>query len=133
MRSHRTARTIRSTVVAFAALTLSASVAVAAVLAPDLTGTWDFAVVTENGTGTPTVTLKQEGTALTGTYESRMLGVRALKGTVKGDSLKFDLAPAGDANVVLSFAGVIVDADHVKGTVDFGGMGGATFTGERKK
>jgi len=26
-----------------------------------------------------------------------------------------------------------VDADHVKGDVDFGGQGGATFEGERRK
>lgn len=129
----RPLRSMRSAVVALVALALSASVAVAAVIAHDLTGTWAFAVVTENGTGTPTVKLKQEGTTLTGTYESRMMGVRSLKGSVKGDSILFDLAPGGDANVVLSFAGVIVDADHLKGLVDFGGMGGASFTGERQK
>jgi hypothetical protein len=129
----RPLRSMRSAVVALVALALSASAAVAAIIAHDLTGTWAFAVVTENGTGTPTVKLKQEGTTLTGTYESRMLGVRSLKGSVKGDSVFFDLTPGGDANVVLSFAGVVVDADHLKGLVDFGGMGGASFTGERQK
>ena len=99
----------------------------------DLTGTWDFEVVTENGTGTPTVKLKQEGDKLTGTYESRMMGVRALTGVVKGDSIVFALAPVGEATVVMTYAGRIVDADHLEGTVDFGGMGGATFKGMRKK
>lgn len=124
---------IRSTAVAVLALVLTASVAAATVALHDLTGTWNFEVVTENGTGTPTVKLKQDGLAITGTYESRMMGVRALKGAVKGDSIKFELAPGGEAQVVLSFAGVIVNADRLEGTVDFGGMGGATFNGTRQK
>ena len=52
-------------------------------------------------------------------------GVRALKGTVKGDSLMFDLATSGESTVVLSFLGVIVDADdRVIGIA--GVMGGAS-------
>ena len=133
MRSFRSLRSLRAAMLAVAALVLSASVAAAAVAIHDLTGTWAFEVVTDNGTGTPTVKLVQKGDSLTGTYESRMLGVRALRGSVKGDSIKFELASSGDSHIVLSFAGVIVDADHVKGTVDFGGQGGATFTGARQK
>lgn len=129
----RLVRSLRRPALALLALALSASAAVAAVALHDLTGTWDFQVITDNGTGTPTVKLKQDGNALTGTYESRMLGVRALKGEVKGDSLRFDLAPGGDANIVLSFAGRIVDADHLEGTVDFAGQGGAAFKGTRRK
>ena len=129
----RSLRSVRAAVLVAAALVLTVSVAAAAAAFHDLTGTWAFEVVTENGTGTPTVKLVQKGDSLTGTYESRMLGVRALKGTVKGDSLKFDLAAAGEMNIVLSFAGAIVDADHVRGTVDFGGQGGASFAGVRQK
>lgn len=126
-------RSLRPALAAALALAFASSVAVAAVIAHDLTGTWDFEVVTENGTGTPTVKLEQKGDSLTGTYESRMMGVRALKGTVKGDSVKFALATSGEATVVLSFLGIIKDADHLEGVVDFGGMGGAAFKGARKK
>ena len=129
----RTMRSFRTAALAVAAIALTASAAFAAVALHDVTGTWALEVVTENGTGTPTLTLKQEGTTLTGTYESRMMGVRALKGTVKGDSLMFDLATSGESTVVLSFLGVIVDADHIKGAVDFAGQGGATFSGTRQK
>ena len=125
-------RTPTAFVAAVTGLALASTVALAAIIAPDLTGTWDFSVVTENGTGTPTVMLKQAGEKLTGTYESRMLGVRALEGTVKGDSVKFALATSGESNVVLTFYGVIVDANNLQGTVDFGGMGGASFTGVRQ-
>ena len=129
----RTMRSFRTAAIAVAALALTASAAFAAVALHDVTGTCALEVVTENGTGTPTLKLKQEGTTLTGTYESRMMGVRALKGTVKGDSLMFDLATSGESTVVLSFLGVIVDADHIKGAVDFAGQGGATFSGTRQK
>jgi hypothetical protein len=99
----------------------------------DLTGSWTFSVVTENGTGTPAVTMTQAGETLTGTYESRMLGPRAFAGTVKGDSINFTLEANGPDGVALIFKGVIVSADSLRGVVDFGGMGGATFTGTRNK
>ncbi len=126
-------RSLRPAALAALALVLASSVAFAAAVAHDLTGTWDFEVVTENGTGTPTVKFAQKGDSLSGTYESRMMGVRALKGVVKGDSLFFELAPGGEAQVVLAFKGRILDADRVSGVVDFGGMGGAQFNGARRK
>jgi hypothetical protein len=123
----------RSAMLSFGALLLSVTVAVAATVAHDLTGKWDFAVVTENGTGTPTVTFKQEGEKLSGTYSSRMLGERTLTGNVKGDSLKFTLSNTSSPDAVtMTFAGVILDKDRVRGRVDFGGQGGAEFTGSRQ-
>lgn len=95
----------------------------------DVTGKWRFAVVTENGTGTPAVVLKQEGEKLTGTYESARMGVRNIEGTVKKDSLRFALK---GGEVELTFVGVVVDKDNLRGTVDFGGAGGATFTATRE-
>ena len=81
---------------------VSSSVAAAARLAVDLTGTGAFEVVTENGTGMPAVTMAQKGDSLTGTYTSGRLGTLPFKGIVKGD-------------------------------VDFGGPGGAAFSGTRTK
>lgn len=125
---------LRQIAAAVAAVLLTATLAIAATLAHDLTGKWDFEVVTENGTGTPTVSFKQVGEKLTGTYESRMLGTRSLEGSVKGDSLKFTLSNTSDAAAVtLTYVGVIVDKDNVKGSVDFGGMGSATFAGKRQR
>jgi len=114
--------------VAIVATALSAFTAVAQRAAVDLTGKWTFSVVTDNGTGTPAVTLKQEGEMLTGTYESARMGSRPIAGTVKKDSIDFVLK---GGEVELRFLGVIVDKDNVKGIVDFGGNGGATFTGKR--
>ena len=94
----------------------------------DLTGKWTFSVVTENGTGTPAVVLKQDGESLTGTYESSRMGTRFIAGFVKKDSIDFVLK-GGEAE--LRFMGRVVDKGNVKGVVDFAGQGGATFTGKR--
>lgn len=112
-------------------LAVSATVASAMVLATNLTGTWTYAVTTENGTGTPTVTMKQQGDSISGTYESSRMGALPFKGTVKGKSFTFAVNTSG--GTTLTFTGTIIDDDHVKGDVDFAGQGGATFTGERRK
>lgn len=124
----------RSSVRPLALLVLLATVATSAsALVQNLTGNWQFSVVTENGTGTPAVTLSQQGEKLTGTYESRMMGSRAFSGTVKGDSVTLTLEANGPDGVALVFKGRVVHADTLRGTVDFGGMGGATFSGVRVK
>lgn len=121
---------LRPAVVAMVLGTLAAGTLVAQRVA-DLTGNWNFKVVTENGTGTPTVTMKQTGDSLSGTYESARMGSLPFKGTVKGNTFTFAVSTSGGAT--LTFNGTIVDNDNVKGDVDFGGQGGATFSGERKK
>src|SRR5262245_6151159 len=55
----------------------------------DVTGKWAFSVQTDAGTGTPTVTLKQEGEKLTGHYSSQTFGEVDLTGTVKGNKIEF--------------------------------------------
>lgn len=119
---------INRTAVAVVAIALTAVSAVAQRVAVDLTGKWAFSVVTENGTGTPAVVLKQEGENLSGTYESSRMGSRVIQGTVKKDSVFFALK---GGEVELKFVGVIVDKDNLKGIVDFGDAGGATFSAKR--
>lgn len=120
----------RFTTIAVVATALTAITAAAQNLQIDVTGKWSFAVVTENGTGTPAVVLKQEGEKLTGTYESARMGTRGIEGTVKKDSIRFVLT---GGEVALQFVGVITDKDNMKGTVDLAGQGSATFTGTRAK
>ena len=99
-------------------------------LAATLSGNWAYEVVTENGTGMPTVVMTQTGDSLTGSYTSGRMGTLPFKGSVKGQTFTFAVNTSGGAT--LTFHGTIVDADHVKGDVDFGGQGGATFSGTRK-
>ena len=101
---------------------------------PDITGKWTFNVVYDGGSGTPTVTFKQQGDSLTGRYASTTLGEHDFKGTLKDGKLTF----AFDADVqgqqfMMKFAGTVDGADTMKGTVDLGGMATGTFTGKRQK
>ena len=83
-------------------------------------------------TGTPTVTLKQDGEKLTGTYSSQVLGEQQLTGTIKGNDITFGFQASFDGNAVkVTYTGT-VDKDTMKGSVSFGDMGGGTFTGKKK-
>ena len=114
-------------VVAFAAT------ATAAVL-HDLTGRWQLAVVTDNGTGYPILELKQEGDRVTGSYTSNAMGARTISGRVYGDTLSFTLSPSGAGEgMVLTYTARIVTPDSLNGYVDFAGQGGARFAGARQR
>lgn len=98
----------------------------------NVTGRWAFAVTTENGTGYPTVTFKQEGEKVTGTYESARMGARAFEGTIKGDTLRFAFTEIPEGMPAFTFVAVLTDKDNLKGTLEMGGMGSANFTGKRE-
>ena len=99
----------------------------------DVTGRWAFTVQTDAGSGTPTVTLKQEGEKLTGHYSSENLGEADLTGTVKGQEIKFSFsADAQGTPLTVSYTGTIESKDSMKGTVDLGGLAQGTFTAKRQ-
>jgi hypothetical protein len=98
--------------------------------ATDVTGEWKLTVESPNGTGTPTVTFKQDGETLTGTYKGRF-GEAPLKGTVKDNDIKFSLtiSPQGQ-DLQLDYTGT-VDGDTMKGKVKFGDLGEGNFSGKK--
>lgn len=101
--------------------------------ATDLTGKWLFTVTTDAGTGTPTVTLKQQGDSLTGHYSSQLLGEAELKGTVKDNKLAFTFhTEVQGTAVVVSYTGTVESKDALKGSVDIGGAATGTFTAKRQ-
>ena len=108
-----------------------ALIAVAA-FAADLSGTWNFNVETDAGSGNPTFVLKQTGGQLTGTYAGA-LGEAKVTGTVDGNKveIRFEVSPSGDAIQVV-YSGTLEGANKIKGTVKLGSLGEGTFTGERK-
>src|SRR5213596_3617694 len=55
----------------------------------DITGKWAFAVQSDVGTGTPSVTFVQKGDSLIGHYSSVALGERDFVGTIKAGKLRF--------------------------------------------
>ena len=98
----------------------------------DVTGKWTFTVQTDAGSGTPTVTLKQDGEKLTGHYSSQNLGEADLTGTVKGQDIKFSFsADAQGTTFTVTYTGTIENKDSMKGTVDLGGLAQGTFTAKR--
>jgi hypothetical protein len=131
----RRIRPAQTAVIALLALTIAIVVAAraSAQAKVDLTGKWIFEVQTDAGTGTPTVTLKQEGEKLSGHYSSQTLGEADLTGTVKGQNVNFSfMADLGGQGVPVTYAATVESKDAMKGTIDIGGLAGGTFTGKRQ-
>ena len=117
-----------------AALLIAASVTAFPAFAADtakVAGEWNLTIESPNGPGTPSVILKQDGETLTGTYKGRF-GEAPVKGTVKGNDIKFSatISPQGQ-DIQLEYSGT-VDGDEMKGTVKFGDLGEGKFTGKKK-
>jgi hypothetical protein len=99
----------------------------------DITGKWVFTVETSAGSGTPTVTLKQDGEKLTGHYSSMQLGEADLTGSVKGKEITFNfMANVLDMQIPVSYTGTIESKDALKGKIVITGLGDGTFTGKRQ-
>jgi hypothetical protein len=98
----------------------------------DVSGAWAIQIDLGGNTGTPTVTFKQDGEKLSGTYSSQILGEQQLAGTIKGTAIEFGFTASFEGNAVkVTYTGT-VDKDTMKGTVAFGDMGSGTFTGKKK-
>jgi hypothetical protein len=103
-----------------------------AAMAADISGTWNAAVETEAGSGTPTFVFKQAGDQLTGTY-SGAFGESKLTGTVKGNVVTWTFeAPANGENIKCTYSGTLDGDSKMKGTIDFGSLGKGTFTATKK-
>jgi hypothetical protein len=94
-------------------------------------GEWAITVESPQGTANPSVVFKQDGETLSGTYKGRF-GETALKGTVKGNDIKFSftISPQGQ-DLVIEYAGA-VDGDTMKGKAKFGEYGEGNFTAKKK-
>lgn len=99
----------------------------------DVTGVWAFQIeIGGNTSGTPTVTFKQEGEKLSGTYSSQVVGEQQLTGTLKGNAISFGFTASFDGNAVkVTYTGT-VEKDAMKGTVTFGDLGEGNWSGKRK-
>jgi hypothetical protein len=98
----------------------------------DVTGKWMFTVETSAGSGTPTITLKQDGEKLTGHY-SGQLGEADLTGSVKGQefSFKFTVDAQGN-NLECTYQGTIESKDSLKGKLNIAGLADGTFTAKKQ-
>lgn len=97
----------------------------------NVTGEWLFNVTTDQGSGTPTITFKQDGEKLTGTYAGQ-LGNSDLTGTVKGNDITFSFTvDVQGQQAPVTYKGT-VEKNTMKGTLDIAGMVNGTFTATKK-
>jgi hypothetical protein len=98
----------------------------------NVTGSWESSIESPQGNATSAATYKQEGEKLTGTHVGQM-GELPLSGTVKGNDISFTITiDAEGQKFILTYTGK-VEGDTIKGSVDLGGMGSATWSAKRKK
>jgi hypothetical protein len=122
----------RATLILVAAVLVAASANLRAQAKLDLTGAWIFTVETDAGTGTPTVTLKQDGEKITGHYSSMTLGEADLTGTLKGTALEFKFTAEGIGDVI--YKGTVAGSNSISGTLDIAnGAATGKFTAKHKE
>jgi hypothetical protein len=122
----------RTAVGAMVALVLALSAGRGAAQAKvDVTGKWAFNVETGAGSGTPSMTFKQDGEKLTGHY-SGQLGESDLTGTVKGADISFTFNVDAQGTMIKATYTGTADKDAMKGKVVLEGLGEGTFTAKRQ-
>lgn len=98
----------------------------------DVAGTWDIMLDIGGNTATPSVTFKQDGETLTGTYHSQMLGEQKITGTIKGNDISFGFTASFDGNAVkVTYSGT-VEKTTMKGKVTFGDLGEGAFSAKKQ-
>ncbi len=97
----------------------------------DVTGKWAFNVETAAGSGTPSITFKQDGEKLTGHYTGQ-LGESDLTGTMKGAEIAFTFTIDAQGTMIKATYSGTADKDSMKGTVVLEGLGDGTFTAKKQ-
>jgi hypothetical protein len=100
----------------------------------NVAGAWNMEVTTEaGGTTNPTMTLVQNGAALTGSYSSETLGDADIRGTVEGNkvTINFTASLAGQ-EVPVTYVATVDGAGVMTGTIDLaGGLATGTFSARK--
>ncbi len=97
----------------------------------DVTGAWDLTVESQEGTSHPSITLKQDGERITGTYEGKIGG--SLEGTIKGNQINFSLnLKFQDSSYTVTYSGTVTK-NSMKGSVRFGNTGTGSWSAIRRK
>ena len=99
--------------------------------ATNVSGDWEFTVTTDQGSGTPTMTFKQDGEKLTGKYNGQF-GSADLTGTVKGNAIQFTFTIDVQGQQAPATYKGSVEKNTMKGTMDIAGMVNGTFTATKK-
>lgn len=98
--------------------------------AVDVSGSWEVEVQTDQGSGSPSFTFKQDGEKLTGNYKGTF-GEAPVNGTIKGDKIEFSIKVSGQVEGTVVYTGT-TDGKTMKGKVSLAAIGEGTFTGKKK-
>ena len=90
----------------------------------DVSGTWNFVVNLDAGSGEPVFVFTQDGETLRGTYEGAF-GSAELTGKITGDMIEFTFAAEGASTATYA---VKIMGDMMEGTCAYGDAGGATWS-----
>jgi len=93
-------------------------------------GVWAFTVELSVGTGHPSVTLKQDGEKLTGTYNGRY-GPSPIEGTIKENKIEFTVSMTAEGVAVRGAFSGVVEAEGMSGSVAFDEAGEGTWSAVR--
>ena len=97
----------------------------------NISGVWNAAVETSQGTGNPVFTFKQEGEKITGNYKGTF-GEAPLTGTLKGNEISFSFkVNVQGQSADLSYTGK-VDGNNMKGKAKLGDFGEADWTAKKQ-
>ncbi len=100
----------------------------------NVAGAWTMEVTTDaGGTTTPSMTLQQDGTTLTGRYTSETLGDADVTGTVEGSKVTINFtADLQGQEVPVTYVATLGADGVLTGTIDLaGGLATGTFTARR--
>jgi hypothetical protein len=122
-------RFLRTWSLVFAVALLAAPFAVAQ---SGVAGAWKMTFQTDQGAIDSDMTLKQDGQKVTGTLVSPQ-GEAPIEGSFNEGKLVLSLTVDAQGQVLtITFDGVL-EKDTLKGNVDFGGFGSATWSATRSK
>ena len=95
----------------------------------DISGAWEFAVETAQGSGSPSFEFKQDGEKFTGTH-SGIFG----RAPISGTATRLRLNSPSRSPIVgkVRYRGTLDGATRMKGEVEYGDVGKGTFTGKKK-
>jgi hypothetical protein len=93
-------------------------------------GVWNVTMKSPMGNDTGTLELHADGGSLTGRLASSQGSLDIAEGTVDGAKVAFTAQVESPMKMTLKFAAT-VDGDAIRGSMKFGVLGKASFTGTR--
>ena len=94
-------------------------------------GTYKLTVNTQRGESQSTLTLKEEGGSLSGTYAGQIGSADFSGGTIDGNKVKFDITLNAMGQDLTLNCDATIDGNEIKGNLNTP-MGGADFTGTKE-